>query len=246
MSQNRRSPVDNGRLLSRNARLHLSQLWQRRHEEIEALLRKECHLAGDMPPRSGVSEDATWAPQSKSFEEHRCQSQEQQRPPHPGGFAQTGNCQQPQERQQSPQTCRFAQKEQYRKSEEKERRRNILLFRAEMMQEECSAKAARRRRACGGSPAKPKGTPVSQESPDLQFTAFIPTDVGLTQDQAIRRSQAVALKQLQTVLDLPTKEQRQRSFKELLRAWHPDKNPQSVEVATIVFQRLQASKVKNL
>jgi len=37
-------------------------------------------------------------------------------------------------------------------------------------------------------------------------------------------------------------EARQKGFKELLRAWHPDKNPSSAEIATAVFQMLQAER----
>jgi len=50
------------------------------------------------------------------------------------------------------------------------------------------------------------------------------------------------MQQLRILQKLPTKEERQRGFKDLLRAWHPDKNPQNVEVATAVFQRLQAER----
>lgn len=55
-----------------------------------------------------------------------------------------------------------------------------------------------------------------------------------------------AMQQLRNVQRLPTKEERQKAFKDLLRVWHPDKNPESVEVATAVFQRLQAERRKVL
>jgi len=65
-------------------------------------------------------------------------------------------------------------------------------------------------------------------------------------DEALRQAELAAMQQLKVVQRLPTKEERQRAFKDLLRAWHPDKNPQSVEVATAVFQRLQAERKKVL
>ena len=33
-----------------------------------------------------------------------------------------------------------------------------------------------------------------------------------------------------------------KEYRELLRQWHPDKNPDKVEVATAVFQFLQKAK----
>jgi len=41
---------------------------------------------------------------------------------------------------------------------------------------------------------------------------------------------------------LETKEARMTEFRALLRKWHPDKNPERVEVATSVFQFLQKGK----
>jgi len=41
---------------------------------------------------------------------------------------------------------------------------------------------------------------------------------------------------------LETKEARMTEFRALLRKWHPDKNPERVEVATAVFQFLQKGK----
>jgi len=41
---------------------------------------------------------------------------------------------------------------------------------------------------------------------------------------------------------LSSRAEKQRVFKDLLRQWHPDKNPERVEVATAVFQLLQNEK----
>lgn len=56
---------------------------------------------------------------------------------------------------------------------------------------------------------------------------------------AIREAEVAALQQLASVRQLPTKKERQKGFKDVLRAWHPDKNPSNLEVATAVFQRVQ-------
>jgi len=70
--------------------------------------------------------------------------------------------------------------------------------------------------------------------------------VHLPPDEVIRQAEIAAMQQLKALQNLPTKEERHRGFKDLLRAWHPDKNPQNVEVATAVFQRLQAERKKAL
>jgi len=50
------------------------------------------------------------------------------------------------------------------------------------------------------------------------------------------------MRQMLSLKQHPGLEARQKGFKDLLRAWHPDKNPKSQEVATAVFQMLQAER----
>lgn len=51
-----------------------------------------------------------------------------------------------------------------------------------------------------------------------------------------------ALKNLTKLQSVEPKEQRAKEWRLLLRNWHPDKNPDKVEVATAVFQFLQKGK----
>jgi len=51
-----------------------------------------------------------------------------------------------------------------------------------------------------------------------------------------------ALKKLTTLQKIPDKDMRLKEWRALLRAWHPDKNPDNVELATVVFQFLQKGK----
>jgi len=50
------------------------------------------------------------------------------------------------------------------------------------------------------------------------------------------------LKKLMDLKKVEPKEQRMRDFRALLRAWHPDKNPDRAEMATACFQFLQKGK----
>lgn len=71
-------------------------------------------------------------------------------------------------------------------------------------------------------------------------------DVAISQNGSgnaeLQAAKSMAMRQLLALKQHPGMEARQKGFKELLRAWHPDKNPQSSEVATAVFQMLQAER----
>lgn len=56
----------------------------------------------------------------------------------------------------------------------------------------------------------------------------------------LQAAKAAAMRDLLSLKQHPGHEARRKGFKELLRAWHPDKNPNSSEVATVVFQMLQS------
>lgn len=58
----------------------------------------------------------------------------------------------------------------------------------------------------------------------------------------IDKAKAGALEQLTRLQTVEPKEVRMSEFRALLREWHPDKNPDRVEVATAVFQFLQKGK----
>jgi len=58
----------------------------------------------------------------------------------------------------------------------------------------------------------------------------------------VEKAKAEALEELMKLRSLDTKEARMTEFRALLRKWHPDKNPERVEVATAVFQFLQKGK----
>lgn len=58
----------------------------------------------------------------------------------------------------------------------------------------------------------------------------------------LQAAKAAAMRQMLSLKKHPGFEARQKGFKELLRAWHPDKNPKNSTVATAVFQMLQTEK----
>merc|ERR1712039_1026360 len=58
----------------------------------------------------------------------------------------------------------------------------------------------------------------------------------------VDKAKTEALEQLQSLRTVEPKDARLAQFRALLRKWHPDKNPDRVEVATEVFQFLQKGK----
>lgn len=63
---------------------------------------------------------------------------------------------------------------------------------------------------------------------------------------ALQAAKAAAMRDLLSLKQHPGLEARRKGFKELLRAWHPDKNPKNSEVATVVFQMLQSEQSRVL
>jgi len=61
-------------------------------------------------------------------------------------------------------------------------------------------------------------------------------------DPEINKAKAEALEKLVKLRDVEPAEARMKEWRALLRQWHPDKNPDRVEVATAVFQFLQKGK----
>lgn len=58
----------------------------------------------------------------------------------------------------------------------------------------------------------------------------------------IEKAKHEALQRLMTLKSLEAKDARMKEWRLLLREWHPDKNPDRVEIATAVFQYLQKGK----
>lgn len=62
------------------------------------------------------------------------------------------------------------------------------------------------------------------------------------EDPGIAKAKLEALEKLRSMQSVEPKEERSKQFRALLREWHPDKNPDKLEVATAVFQFLQKGK----
>lgn len=76
--------------------------------------------------------------------------------------------------------------------------------------------------------AAPKAAPAAEEP--------------VKEDPAIAHEKKKVLAKLTVMKNIEPKEQRMKEFRQMLREWHPDKNPERIEMATAVFQFLQKGK----
>merc|ERR1711879_495563 len=90
-----------------------------------------------------------------------------------------------------------------------------------------------------GPPPSPKPAAYMQRS--LNKSVSLPSIRPRCVQDEIRKAEAAALREL-NALQFLSKKERHKGFKDLLRAWHPDKNPENAEVATAVFQRIQTER----
>eukprot|EP00927_Polykrikos_kofoidii_P084382 TRINITY_DN8877_c0_g1_i1.p1 TRINITY_DN8877_c0_g1~~TRINITY_DN8877_c0_g1_i1.p1 ORF type:complete len:667 (-),score=141.23 TRINITY_DN8877_c0_g1_i1:199-2199(-) len=85
------------------------------------------------------------------------------------------------------------------------------------------------------------GCSVGRGCPPAAPIATVPPVEAHPRDPFVH-AKAAASRQIQALKELTCKDARQKGFKDLLRAWHPDKNPQNVEVSTAVFQMIQVER----
>lgn len=97
--------------------------------------------------------------------------------------------------------------------------------------EDKASKKKQKKRSKSNSSSDVVGAEASQEAP-----------AGGNDNPEVDKAKTDALEQLQSLRTVEPKDARLAQFRALLRKWHPDKNPDRVEVATEVFQFLQKGK----
>mmetsp|Transcript_33866 Transcript_33866/g.79183 ORF Transcript_33866/g.79183 Transcript_33866/m.79183 type:complete len:333 (-) Transcript_33866:77-1075(-) len=99
-------------------------------------------------------------------------------------------------------------------------------------------------KADGGSKsdAKAKGKARSRSKSSSSSSSSSKSDPKEPTNPEVDKAKADALEKLLKLKEVESKDQRMKEWRTLLREWHPDKNPDRVEVATAVFQFLQKGK----
>mmetsp|Transcript_97321 Transcript_97321/g.275734 ORF Transcript_97321/g.275734 Transcript_97321/m.275734 type:complete len:374 (-) Transcript_97321:109-1230(-) len=93
-----------------------------------------------------------------------------------------------------------------------------------------------------GSSKRRGGTAKSATTAAEELTKVAEGGEG-AKNPEVEKAKAEVLEKMIKLRDVQPKEARVRDWRALLREWHPDKNPDRVEVATAVFQFLQKGKL---
>lgn len=105
-----------------------------------------------------------------------------------------------------------------------------------------------RKRSSSSSSASSESSDCKMEQPSAASAGASaaqtprPPQSGGSGDPEVDAAKAEALDELLKLRSVEPKEARMTEWRALLRKWHPDKNPDRVEVATAVFQFLQRGK----
>lgn len=140
----------------------------------------------------------------------------------------------------------------HQRAEQKQQRDRDRRQRAEQKEQEQRKAEARRSQADDNDRGRPRSPVKSPEySPQymqrsLQKTVSLPSlrPPKFSQEEQLRRAECAAMKELEAVRLMRKGKDREKGFKDLLRAWHPDKNLDNSEIATAVFQRLQSERAR--
>jgi len=81
-----------------------------------------------------------------------------------------------------------------------------------------------------------------EEPPAASSSGAIPRPQRSAGNPEVEAAKGEALEHLMKLRSVEPREARMSEWRALLRKWHPDKNPDRVEVATAVFQFLQKGK----
>lgn len=84
--------------------------------------------------------------------------------------------------------------------------------------------------------------PPKAAEPPVEAGAAVLASKPVHEPPEIAQAKKQVLAKLTVMKNIVEKEQRQKEFRQLLREWHPDKNPERIEMATAVFQFLQKGK----
>lgn len=102
-------------------------------------------------------------------------------------------------------------------------------------------KKKRRKKTKNGKKRKARSSSSSSNAGGAKASSSAQADI--PSNPEIEKAKSEVLEKLMKIKQVEPKEQRIKDWRALLREWHPDKNPDRVEVATAVFQFLQKGKL---
>lgn len=124
----------------------------------------------------------------------------------------------------SPSKSRSRSRKRKRRKKKKSKEKSRSPSESSTISSSSSSKHGRKKDAGGAAGGAAGGEQNAKESPEIQ------------------KAKMEVLEKLKGLQSIEPKETRTKQFRDLLRTWHPDKNPDNLEVATAVFQFLQKGK----
>lgn len=102
----------------------------------------------------------------------------------------------------------------------------------------------KRKRSSSSSSSRKRSASSDSKSSDCRIGGVTapPAATAKQGNPEVEKAKSEALEELMRLRTVESKEARMSEWRALLRKWHPDKNPDRVEVATEVFQFLQKGK----
>lgn len=202
---------------------------ERKRQEHQREDREQARRQAEQRWRQARSEDARADAEAERFRKRREEN------------AGVGSPKEERQQRKEEEEAKRKEEEEAKRKEEEEREQRERAERRREAKEEWRSRpredgAWRRNRYRG------RGGEASPEHRGFNRSQSLPA-VGRRKDsEQLEAAKSAALQQLRALRQMPSKEERQKGFKDLLRAWHPDKNPQNQEVATAVFQLLQVER----
>lgn len=101
----------------------------------------------------------------------------------------------------------------------------------------------KKKRSSSSSRSSSKSSKSSKANPEgEEVDSAGAQEPAAAKNPEVEKAKADSLEKLLKLKSVEPPQQRMKEYRELLRQWHPDKNPDKVEVATAVFQFLQKAK----
>jgi len=100
-----------------------------------------------------------------------------------------------------------------------------------------------KRRSSSSSSSRSRSSKSSKSSGDAADASTAASkEAEAPKNPEVEKAKADSLQKLMKLKTVEPIQARMKEYRELLRQWHPDKNPDNIEVATAVFQFLQKAK----
>ncbi|CAJ1442098.1 unnamed protein product [Effrenium voratum] len=135
-----------------------------------------------------------------------------------------------------------SRKKKRRRRHKRKKSRSTSSRRSSPSSSSSSSKSRKKRKGKFTSEAPPNAAPGAAAAGGAGGAAATAAQQAVQEDPETAQAKKRVLAKLTELQKVEPKEQRAKEFRNMLRDWHPDKNPEKKDMATAVFQFLQKGK----